>query len=170
MLLQRYRYAIESIAFPAPQGFASFFTYLGYRTLKYSMFLQYIERSVFELQVDVTKIILAGIYTTKNYYLYMLQFFKYNLTISRRCTQTFWHRPMIFRLDISDTKENVVQKLKLLSLLPRSRAKRLLNQWLHPVSLMLRAREHAANILCGEISQSRTGSRTLQYRNHHNSE
>ncbi|KYN13850.1 Protein pigeon [Trachymyrmex cornetzi] len=130
MLLQRYRYSIESIAFPAPQGFASFFTYLGYRTLKFSMFLQYIERSVFELQVDVTKIILA---------------------------------------DISDTKENVVQKWKLLSLLPRSRAKRLLNQWLHPISLMLRAREHAANILCGEVSQSRTSSRTLQHRNHHNS-
>lgn len=70
---------------------------------------------------------------------------------------------------MSDAKKDVIQKLGLLSLMPRSRAKRLLNQWLHPVSLMLRAREHAANILCGEESQSRAGSRPLQHRNHHNS-
>lgn len=171
MLLQRYRHAIENIAFPAPQGFASFFTYLGYRTLKYSMFLQYVERSVFELQVDVTKIILAGMYLrqkiavlTSNV-LSQAQFRKNYILMD-----ILPRKLMIFCLDISDTKENVVQKLKLLSFLPRSRAKRLLNQWLHPVSLMLRAREHAANILCGEISQSRTGSRTLQHRNHHNSE
>lgn len=68
--------------------------------------------------------------------------------------------------DISDTKENAVRKLTLLCLLPRSRAKRLLNQWLHPVSFMIRAREHAANILSGEVSQNR--GRTSQHRNHHN--
>nr|CAD7430781.1 unnamed protein product [Timema monikensis] len=86
VLLERFYLAVNSLAFPLPQGFTSFFTFL----------------------------------------------------------------------DMDDTTEGVQRKLRLLLLLPRSRAKRLLNQWVHPVSLMLRAREHALNILSGvEGAQAR---------------
>lgn len=129
-ILEKYYLAVESIAFPLPQGFTSFFTFLGYKILRFDMFLQYVNRNVFELQIDVMKIIMAG-----KVFPHFAHLGKYE-NINNFS-------------DTDNSKTGIERKLQLLTALPRSRAKRLLNQWNHPISLMLRAREHSLNILSG---------------------
>jgi gamma-Secretase-activating protein C-term len=110
-LMERFLYCAEALAYPVPQGFTSFFAYLGYRTLPWPQFIQYTRRHVFELHVDAIKAIFG---------------------------------------DMTEKRMGVSYKVGLLQLLPRTRARRILNQWGHPISYMYRAREHALLLLSGE--------------------
>lgn len=128
LMLERYVLAVESMSFPLPQGFSSFFTYLGYKALEFEEFVEYSRRHVFELQIDVMKVVMNGKAT--------------KLLITQKTV-------IDFVSDIGDCPEGVKRKLCLLSLLPRTRARRLLNSWDHPISLRIRGNDHASNVLSG---------------------
>jgi len=94
-------------------------------------------------------------------------FFAYLGYRALRFDQFLWHvRSGTFDLqidlvktimaDMKDSDEdNVAKKLHLISLLPKSRANRVLNGWSHPMSVCLRARQHSSDLLSGVVSQQR---------------
>lgn len=51
-ILDRYYSAAEAIAFPLPNGFSSFFVYLGFRTQPFAEFKHYVSRNVYEMPMD----------------------------------------------------------------------------------------------------------------------
>ena len=55
MLLETYYSATDGVAFPLPQGYNSFFTYLAYKSLPSHIFMQYVQRGVLNLNVDVLR-------------------------------------------------------------------------------------------------------------------
>lgn len=70
--------------------------------------------------------------------------------------QSIYHHLILKFTDLKDSDDvSVSRKLRLLSLLPKSRAYRILNSWSHPVSVTLRARQHSSDLLSGTVSQAR---------------
>lgn len=59
-LLERYYVAIDTLAFPVPQGYTSFFAYLGYRIFPRDTYLNYVRAHVFQVNIDVMKAIMCG--------------------------------------------------------------------------------------------------------------
>ncbi len=82
--MEHYTLALTTLAAPHPVGFIPFFAYLGYRVLKFDQFLWYAKKNyvnilyckritvfrhvkagTFDLQIDLVKIIMAGMYNCK---------------------------------------------------------------------------------------------------------
>lgn len=79
-ILERFYCAVDSIAYPLPQGFSAFFSFLGFFALDFNTFIQYIDRNVFELQNDVLIAIFKGeifsdfiLCSTKSYFMFIFR-------------------------------------------------------------------------------------------------
>lgn len=153
MLMEHYTLALSTLACPLPQGFTPFFAYLGYRVFKFDQFLWHVRAGTFDLQIDLVKTIMTGSFKP----LKLICMYAYLHTYTG-CIML----GAIASLDIKEDKEeNVTRKLQLLSLLPKTRASRILNAWPHKMSVSLRARQHASDLLSGSVSQNRKRMMTL---------
>lgn len=145
-ILERFYSAAESIAFPLPQGFASFFCYLGFRALHFKMFLQYVDHHVFELQIDV----INGIFKGEN-----------QISLMQRA-----HGINCFDFSaIGNSSPGASeQKHLILSKVPRSRSNRILKNLNDSRSLRVLGRDHANAILSGISStQTRKNSKNIAF-------
>lgn len=151
MILERYFSAIESIAFPLPQGFSAFFAYLGYHALDFKTFIQYVDHNVFELQFDV----LNGIF--KGSYIEIIRQFLNKLI--DLVNNTF----KLFIIAIgSDSPKAAERKHLILSKVPRSRSYRILKNLNDSRTLRVLGRDHANAILSGANSaNSRKNSKAM---------
>ena len=148
LLFEHYSLALGEIACPLPQGFIPFFTYLGYRVVPFDQFLWHVRCGTFDLQIDIVKAIMNGMWLR-------LVFHRSPLLLLTEVT--FF--PFFVLLDLPDTDDDSVgKKLHLISLLPKSRASRVLNSWSHPRAICVRARQHSSDLLHGVISQSKKSS------------
>lgn len=138
MILERFFSAAESIAFPLPQGFSAFFSYLGYHALDFKTFLQYVDHNVFELQIDVLNSIFKGlcIDSSKHLEIFDSKYIK-----------------IFFSIAIGGESEKTAEKKHLiLSKVPRSRAYRILKNLNDSRTLRVLGRDHANSILSGVSS------------------
>ncbi|KAL5015062.1 hypothetical protein ScPMuIL_009332 [Solemya velum] len=60
-MLERYYVTVSKRAFPIPKGFHSLFTVLGFRSLDFSVFLQYVDAGVLQLTGEFMELVLSDI-------------------------------------------------------------------------------------------------------------
>lgn len=152
-ILERYFSAAESIAFPLPQGFSSYFAYLGYHALDFKTFLQYVDRYVLELQMDVIHGIFKSIARNNKHMCHIVQIPKcWLITFASLCNCI---------TDLGNNSQQAIErKHLLLSKVPRSRSSRILKHMNDPRASRILGSDHANAILSGvNGSMSRKNSK-----------